>query len=79
MAAIMKALYPHLNMAIVYVPEHALIAFHMSHLESDYKIDIEGLSYTLAEPVGPRLMTFSQVSESSRRYLESGYFSVEML
>ncbi|NVK23466.1 MAG: hypothetical protein HWE10_00935 [Gammaproteobacteria bacterium] len=79
MAAIVKALFPRLNIAIIYVPQHALIAFHMSHLENDYKIDIEGLSYTLAEPVGPALLDFSEVSERSKRFIESGFYSVELL
>lgn len=79
MASIMKAMFPTLRIAIIYVPGHALIGMNVSHLEEDEKLDIDGLDYTLSEPVGPGLLPFATISERSLRYIASGNFKVELL
>lgn len=79
MASIMKAMFPRLRIAIVYVPGHALIGMNVSHLEEDEKLEIDGLDYTLAEPVGPALLPFAQVSEQSLKFIASGNYQIELL
>ncbi len=79
MASIMKAMFPRLRVAIIYIPGHALIGMNVSHLAEDEKLDIDGLDYTLAEPVGPALLPFAEISEQSKRYLASGNYRVELL
>lgn len=78
MASILKAIFPRLRVAIIYVPEHALIGLNVSHLSSDYKLQINGLDYTLAEPTGPRLIKFSDISDRSKKYIESGMYQTEI-
>lgn len=78
MATILKRMFPKLRIAIIYVPKHALIGLNVSHLSEDYKIDIDGLDYTLAEPVGPALVEFAEVSDRSKQFIESGNYSVEV-
>ena len=77
MAAIMKSFYPKLEVAIVFVPNHALLALHLAHVELDYRIRVGDYEYTLTEPVGPALIEFTKVSEQSKRFIESGYYVVE--
>lgn len=79
MASIMKAMFPRLRIAIIYIPGHALIGMNVSHLEEDEKLEIDGLDYTLAEPVGPALLPFAQVSEQSLKYIASGNYQIELL
>ena len=79
MASIMKAMFPRLKIALIYIPGHALIGMNVSHLTEDEKLEIDGLDYTLAEPVGPGLLPFAQISEQSKRYISSGYYQVELL
>lgn len=79
MASIMKAMFPRLKVALIYIPGHALIGMNVSHLAKDEKLEIEGLDYTLAEPVGPGLLPFAEISEQSRRYIASGNYQVELL
>lgn len=78
MASILKAMYPRLRVAIIYVPEHALIGLNVSHLSTDYKLQIDGLDYTLAEPTGPRMIKFSEISERSKKFIESGMYQTEI-
>lgn len=77
MASIIKAMYPKLQIIIVYIPDHALIGLHVSHLNTDYRLNVEGLHYTLAEPTGPGLIEFAEISERSRRFIDSGIYRVE--
>jgi len=77
MASILKTMYPELNIAIIYVPEHALIGLNVAHLDTDYKIQIDELDYILAEPTGPGLIKFADIDEQSKRFIDSGMYQVE--
>lgn len=77
MASILKAMYPTLKIAIIYVPEHALIGLNVPYIENDYKTKIDELDYILAEPTGPGLIKFADVDEQSKRYIDSGMYQVE--
>lgn len=79
MASILKAMFPRLRIAIIYVPKHALIGLNVSHLNTDERITIDGLDYTLAEPVGPGQIKFAEIAEQSKRYIYSGIYKVELL
>lgn len=79
MASIMKAMFPRLRIALVYIPGHALIGMNVSHLADDEKLEVNGLDYTLSEPVGPGLLPFATISDNSKRYIDSGNYLVELL
>lgn len=79
MAAVMKSMFPRLRMAIIYVPQHALLGINVSHLQEDETLQIDGLDYTLLEPVGPALIEFATISDSSKRFIDSGNYQVELL
>lgn len=79
MASLLKKMFSRLRVAIIYIPGHALIGLNVSHLSKDYKLEINGLDYTLSEPVGPGVLKFATISERSKRYIESGNYLVELL
>lgn len=79
MASIMKAMFPRLRIALVFIPGHAFIGMNVSHLADDEKLEIDGLDYTLSEPVGPGLLPFATISDRSKRYVSSGNYLVELL
>lgn len=79
MASILKQFNSKLRMAIIYVPEHALIGLNIPHIADDYVINIDGLDYILSEPVGPALLKYAEISEQSKRYIESNNYKVELL
>ncbi len=78
-AHLMKELYPRLRMAIVFLPNHALLAMNISVLDEDETIEFDGLQFVLTEPVGPALIEFAKVAPSSMRYIDSGMYSLELL
>lgn len=79
MASILKQLYPNMRTTIVYVPQHALLGMNISHISDDYLLTIDGLDYTLIEPVGPAQLEFATIAEQSQRYVESNYYITEAL
>ncbi|MBE0365369.1 hypothetical protein PULV_a2151 [Pseudoalteromonas ulvae UL12] len=69
-ATILKNIYPRLSIVLLYLPEHALLGFQLPIVSTDNYVDIEGLNYLLAEPVGPALLPLSEVSQSSRSFVD---------
>lgn len=78
MASLMKAVFPRIKVVIVYIPQHALVGFNLSHLDSDEILEADNTKFILSEPVGPGLLPFAQISERSQRYIDSGNYSVEV-
>lgn len=79
MASILSEMFSNLRMAIVYVPQHALIGINTPHVQDDYKIDANGLDYVLSEPVGPAKIEWAEISDNSKRYIESDNYKIEIL
>ncbi|MDO6719329.1 hypothetical protein Q4575_07960 [Psychrosphaera sp. 1_MG-2023] len=79
MASILGQMFSNLRMAIVYVPQHALIGINTPHVKDDYKIDVDGLDYILSEPVGPAIIKWAEISDTSKRYIESDNYKIEIL
>jgi hypothetical protein len=78
MASLMKLIFPRIRVAIVYIPQHALIGFNVSTLNDDEKLEYDNSTFVLSEPVGPGLLPFAEVSERSQRYIDSGNYSIEV-
>ena len=78
MAALMREIFPRLRIAIIYIPEHALIGFNISHIQGDEIIDIDGLDYSLAEPTGPAILPIAEIAEQSKRYIDSNIYQYEI-
>lgn len=76
-AALMRALFPNLKMAILYLPNHALLAANVANKETDEFIEIDGYKYVLIEPTGPALLTVGDIDNKSSVDIASGMYSVE--
>lgn len=78
-ASLMRSLLPDLSMAMVYLPNHALIAVNLGIRENEHTIDIRGAEHVLIEPTGPALVTIGQVSDETLRHIVNGTYSVVMI
>lgn len=78
-AALMRALFPNLKMAILYLPNHALLAANFATKDHDNFIEIDGYKYVLLEPTGPALLNIGQVANKSGTDIASGMYSVEVV
>lgn len=79
MASILKKMYPRLRIALVFIPQHALIGLNTSHVKEDEILQVDGFDFVLSEPVGPAQTKFAEISDSSKRYIDSGYYQVEII
>jgi hypothetical protein len=76
-AAIMRNLYPYARIVVVYVPGHALVGFDYQKGKGDYAIQVEGSTFVLAEPVGPKKTKLGQVSPKALQVMRRGAYSFE--
>lgn len=76
-AALMRALFPNLKMAILYLPNHALLAANVANKETDEFIEIDGYKYVLLEPTGPALLNVGNIDSKSSIDIASGMYSLE--
>lgn len=79
MAAVAKKMFPSLQIALIFLSDHALIGFQLPHVQSEAWVKIEGLDFLLSEPTGPAQIPFAQVADSSLQQIESGQFTYELL
>lgn len=79
MASIMRLLLPDINMVLILLPNHALLGIGMPKQGNDETIELDGISYTLAEPTGPALFKVGEISAQSRQYIASGQFRAEKI
>ncbi|TRY32924.1 hypothetical protein [Aliiglaciecola sp. M165] len=74
-AALMRALLPNLSMAIVYLPNHALLAVNLGYRNDEQWLDIRGAPHVLIEPTGPAKMTIGKTSDETARHLANGSYT----
>jgi len=80
MAAMLRSLLPNLNMALVYLPNHALLGATLPNFEDEESIkDVNGAKYLLLDPTGPALMKLGRVSESTENFVASAMYKIEGL
>ncbi|GAA0854210.1 hypothetical protein GCM10009114_09190 [Aliiglaciecola litoralis] len=76
-AAVIRSLLPNLGMAIVYLPNHALLAVDLGKRTDGRDIEILGNAHVLIEPTGPALLSIGDVSDETARQIAIGnYMSV---
>lgn len=74
-ASLMRALLPNLSMAIVYLPNHALLAVNLGHRGPEQWLDIRGAPHILIEPTGPAKVTIGKTSDETARHLANGSYT----
>ena len=78
-AALLRSLLPNLDMVVVYLPNHALLAANLPHFEEESKISVQGIEYLLLDPTGPALMKIGQISENTARFINGKLYRLEKL
>lgn len=76
-AAIMRNLYPYARIIVVYVPGHALVGFDYPKGKDDYAIHVDGTTFVLAEPVGPKNSKLGEISPKALSVMRRGAYSFE--
>lgn len=78
-SALVRAFLPTTDMAMVFLPNHALLAIALTPIKTDTTIEIEGRDFVLYDPTGPALIPFGQVSEDTQRFLDTGRYQIELI
>lgn len=76
-ATILRAMYPRLSMAIIYLPGHALLGATIPHTEQESHIRIDDHDYLLLEPTGPALLKAGEIGADTQFHIDSGMYTYE--
>lgn len=71
LAALIRAAYPQIPLAIVYVPDHAFLAVGLPQDSNDYALRTEYGTYILADATGPRLTPLGFIDETTRQKIRA--------
>ncbi|MFA3791689.1 hypothetical protein AB6T38_11270 [Aliiglaciecola sp. SL4] len=78
-ASLMRSLLPDLSMAMIYLPNHALLAVNLGERPNEKSINIRGAQHVLIEPTGPGLVGIGEISDETARHIANGSYKVVMI
>jgi len=80
-AALLRSLMPRINIALLFIDNHALLGVNIAaEIESDEMVvEHEGITYLLAEPTGPALLPLGTVSATSQQAILQGQYTIETM
>ncbi|MFT6269596.1 MAG: hypothetical protein ACJAVV_002423 [Alphaproteobacteria bacterium] len=76
MAALLKAYNARLDVQMVYLPEHALLAIDMRSNNDEMTLRHQGKDFVLLEPTGPAQLSLGKVAESTIFSLQNRRFDL---
>jgi hypothetical protein len=76
-AAILRSLMPRIKMILVFIDNHALLGIQVPVQANDQTVVIDGISYVLAEPTGPRLLPLGEIAPPSELAVGNGHYTAE--
>lgn len=79
MAALLKAYNQHLDLQMVYLPKHALLAINIRAKDDEMTIRSQGEEYILLEPTGPAQLSLGKVADTTKRSLQNHQFTLTSL
>lgn len=79
LAAILKGLMPNMNMAVVYLPNHALLALTINAQAQDITIEHNGMHYVVVDPTGPAPLGVGQLSSSNALHVINGNITIKTI
>ena len=79
LASLIRMLLPDLKLAMVYLPNHAVLAIQMTPSQSDMTVTIGAASYILIDATGPALLPPGEISPEYRPFTQSGAFAYQLL
>lgn len=79
LAAILKAYNPHIDVQMVYLPNHALLGVGMRKLPKEMTVNQKGIDYVLLEPTGPAQFNIGEVADTTKLALRNRQFDMVRL
>lgn len=76
-ATILRALMPRIEMAMIYIDEHAFIGIGIPSNAGEMTIEHQGVNYLLGEPTGPALYRLGELAPESELAVNQGRYTVE--
>ncbi|MBQ1784838.1 MAG: hypothetical protein II007_14445 [Gammaproteobacteria bacterium] len=76
MATILRAVHPDLPLAMVYLPEHAMLAIQLPHASGERYVNLQGRRMLLVDVVGPAMLPIGSVGERSGTLLSAGSYAL---
>jgi hypothetical protein len=76
-ATILRVLMPRINMAMIYIDQHAFIGIAIPAEGDEASIEYQQVNYLLAEPTGPALYKLGNLAPESELAINQGRYVVE--
>lgn len=76
-ATLLRALMPRIDMAMIYINQHAFIGIAIPAEAGEMTVAHEGIVYLLAEPTGPALYPLGKLAPESELAINQGQYVVE--
>ena len=76
-ATILRALMPRIDMAMIYIDQHAFIGIAIPAEAGEMTIEHQGVDYLLGEPTGPALYKLGQLAPESELAVNQGAYVAE--
>ena len=74
LAGLIRMLLPDIKLAMVYLPNHAVLAMQMTPAPGDMTVSIGGAPYVLIDATGPALLPVGEISPQYRPFTQSGNY-----
>lgn len=76
-AALLRILMPRIKMVMVFTHQHALMGINIPAMQNETTIELDGITYVLAEPTGPAMYNLGQIAPESELAVNNGHYSLE--
>lgn len=76
-ATILRALMPRIDMAMIYIDQHAFIGIAIPANADEMTIEYQGINYLLGEPTGPALYRLGKLAPESELAVDQGRYVAE--
>lgn len=74
-AAILQNIFPKNSIAIVYFPDHAVVAAQIPPLANELTVTLQGLTYLIVDPTGPAPTKLGSLAQKYQTYLNNRQFT----
>jgi len=76
-ATLLRALMPRIDMAMIYIDQHAFIGIAIPAAAGEITVRHQGVTYVLAEPTGPALYPLGTLAPGSELAINQGRYVVQ--
>lgn len=79
LAALLRSSMPTLKLAILYLPEHTLLALAIPAESADLTVLLQGTAYLILDPSAPDQAALGQVAQTQQVYIFNQFFAYRLL